>query len=75
MHNSRSNDFVHSKNGGELEIPTHGSLTKAGKVRAQTPKIDKTVTRGSPSPARRNFRNYSSRVKYQPEDRRFRRRR
>ena len=75
VHNSRSNDLAHSINGGEIEIPTHGSLTKAGKVRAQTPKVDKTVTRGSPSPARRNFRNFSSRVTYQPVDRKFRRRR
>lgn len=75
MHNSRSNDLAHSINGGETEIPTHGSLTKAGKVRAQTPKIDKTTAKRSPSPKRRNFANYSSRVKYQPEDRRFRRRR
>jgi len=61
--------------GGELEIPTHGSLTKAGKVRAQTPKIDKSTAKVSASPLRRNFRNFSSRVKYQPDDRRFGRRR
>ncbi len=38
-------------------MPTHGSLTKAGKVRSQTPKITPRTKRGS-SPrvhGRRNF--------------------
>ena len=42
-------------------MPTHGSLSKAGKVRSQTPKIvaqEKT----SPSPKTRNKRNYEKRV-------------
>jgi ribosomal protein S30 len=28
-------------------LPTHGSLTKAEKVRAQTPNIERTNSRGS----------------------------
>jgi len=38
-------------------MPTHGSLSKAGKVRSQTPKIQPTPKK-SPTPrvhARRNF--------------------
>ena len=49
-------------------MPTHGSLTKAGKVRAQTPKIEGTPRR-SPSPRRRNRSNYVKRVLAAPEDR------
>ncbi|MFQ5710546.1 MAG: 30S ribosomal protein S30e [Candidatus Geothermarchaeales archaeon] len=41
-------------------MPTHGSITKAGKVRAQTPKID-AVPRTTPIPKRRNRRNYYKR--------------
>lgn len=39
------------------DMPTHGSLSKAGKVRSQTPKIQPTPKK-SPVPrvhARRNF--------------------
>jgi small subunit ribosomal protein S30e len=32
-------------------MPTHGSLTKAGKVRAQTPRIDGAIKK-KPSPRR-----------------------
>ncbi len=42
-------------------MPTHGSLSKAGKVRGQTPKIvaqEKT----KPSPKSRSRRNYEKRV-------------
>ncbi|MBM4401115.1 MAG: 30S ribosomal protein S30e [Crenarchaeota archaeon] len=42
-------------------MPTHGSLSKAGKVRSQTPKIlaqEKT----KPSPKARSRRNYEKRV-------------
>jgi small subunit ribosomal protein S30e len=53
-------------------MPTHGSLTKAGKVRAQTPKIEGTP-RKSPAPKKRNRMNYSKRVVYSPD--RFERRR
>ncbi len=42
-------------------MPTHGSLTKAGKVRSQTPKIQGR-TRKSPSPRVKSRRNYEKRV-------------
>jgi small subunit ribosomal protein S30e len=42
-------------------MPTHGSLSKAGKVRSQTPKIT-AQERTSPSPKTRNKRNYEKRV-------------
>jgi small subunit ribosomal protein S30e len=42
-------------------MPTHGSLTKAGKVRAQTPKIIGTPKK-SPNPRKRNKANYSKRI-------------
>ena len=56
-------------------MPTHGSLTKAGKVRAQTPKFAKTSEVESKGPIRSNHNHYPSRIIYQPESRRFRRRR
>jgi small subunit ribosomal protein S30e len=56
-------------------MPTHGSLTKAGKVRAQTPKIETTNTLKSPSPLRRNKQNYMTRIVYKPRDEYNRRRR
>lgn len=43
-------------------MPTHGSLTKAGKVRAQTPPVDKTNFRKNPSPIRKNRRNFNRRI-------------
>ncbi|MGD0995334.1 MAG: 30S ribosomal protein S30e [Candidatus Bathyarchaeia archaeon] len=42
-------------------MPTHGSLSKAGKVRSQTPKIQATP-KTSPSPKNRSRRNYEKRV-------------
>lgn len=39
-------------------MPTHGSLTKAGKVRNQTPKITSDKKRKSLGPRRTNQRNY-----------------
>ncbi|MDH5769982.1 MAG: 30S ribosomal protein S30e [Candidatus Bathyarchaeota archaeon] len=42
-------------------MPTHGSLTKAGKVRHGTPNIPST-RRKRPSPKSRNRRNYRKRV-------------
>jgi small subunit ribosomal protein S30e len=42
-------------------MPTHGSLTKAGKVRSQTPKIEATPKR-KPVPMVRNRRNYEKRL-------------
>ncbi|MCD6264001.1 30S ribosomal protein S30e [Candidatus Bathyarchaeota archaeon] len=49
-------------------MPTHGSLTKAGKVRSQTPKIEGRPRR-SPIPRRRNWVNYQKRflMAAQPE--------
>jgi len=46
-------------------MPTHGSLTKAGKVRKKTPVIERTRTRRRPFPRRRNRSNYLKRVHYQ----------
>jgi small subunit ribosomal protein S30e len=40
---------------------SHGSLTKAGKVRSQTPKVDGKV-RVTPIPRLRNRRNYAKRI-------------
>jgi len=41
---------------------THGSTTKAGKVRMQTPKIPKTIgLRKKAFPRKRNRRNYEKR--------------
>jgi small subunit ribosomal protein S30e len=42
-------------------MPTHGSLSKAGKVRAQTPKIQ-AKERTKASPKNRTRRNYEKRV-------------
>ena len=41
-------------------MPTHGSLTKAGKVRGQTPKIE-AKPRASPISKIRNKNNYIKR--------------
>ena len=42
-------------------MPTHGSLSKAGKVRNQTPKIEATPKK-NPIPRRRSRRNYEKRI-------------
>ncbi|MBK5134027.1 30S ribosomal protein S30e [Candidatus Bathyarchaeota archaeon] len=42
-------------------MPTHGSLSKAGKVRSQTPKIV-GQKKTKPSPRNRNKQNYRKRV-------------
>jgi small subunit ribosomal protein S30e len=59
-------------------MPTHGSLTKAGKVRNQTPKITPRPRKGA-SPRNKNRKNYKLRVLLQRENgfrgRRRRRRR
>jgi len=55
-------------------MPTHGSLTKAGKVRAQTPRVEGKV-RKSLIPRKRNRNNFMKRIVYAPRDQRFRRRR
>ncbi|MGC8582671.1 MAG: 30S ribosomal protein S30e [Thermoproteus sp.] len=44
-------------------MPSHGSLTKAGKVRSQTPKIPPKPKKNL-TPRRRNSRNYRRRVVY-----------
>ncbi|MBT3284854.1 30S ribosomal protein S30e [Candidatus Bathyarchaeota archaeon] len=49
-------------------MPTHGSLTKAGKVRAQTPKVD-AMERTGLSPRKRMRSNYSKRIANVPLDR------
>ena len=60
-------------------MPTHGSLTKAGKVRNQTPKLAPRPKK-SPGPKSRNRANYKKRFLNQtdtrgPRGRRRRRRR
>ncbi|MCW3985255.1 MAG: 30S ribosomal protein S30e [Candidatus Bathyarchaeota archaeon] len=42
-------------------MPTHGSLSKAGKVRSQTPKMT-TTPKKSAIPRRRARRNYEKRI-------------
>jgi len=42
---------------------SHGSITKAGKVRSQTPKIPPKPKKNLP-PRRRNDRNYRRRILY-----------
>ncbi|MCK4478041.1 30S ribosomal protein S30e [Candidatus Bathyarchaeota archaeon] len=42
-------------------MPTHGSLSKAGKVRSQTPKMQSTPKK-SAIPRRRARRNYEKRI-------------
>ena len=42
-------------------MPSHGSITKAGKVRSQTPKLE-AKPRKSPIPRVRNRNNYVKRA-------------
>jgi len=42
-------------------MPTHGSLTKAGKVRGQTRKVA-TNPKKSPIPRIKSFRSYEKRI-------------
>ncbi|MCS7110124.1 MAG: 30S ribosomal protein S30e [Candidatus Caldarchaeum sp.] len=42
-------------------MPSHGSITKAGKVRSQTPKLE-AKPRKSPFPRQRNKANYIKRI-------------
>ncbi|MEM0370076.1 MAG: 30S ribosomal protein S30e [Pyrobaculum sp.] len=44
-------------------MPSHGSLTKAGKVRNQTPKIPPKPKKNL-NPRRRNIRNYKRKILY-----------
>jgi small subunit ribosomal protein S30e len=48
-------------------MPTHGSLTKAGKVRAQTPKIEPTP-KTRLAPKRKTRSNYTKRIVHAPRD-------
>lgn len=45
-------------------MPTHGSLTKAGKVRNQTPKIEPDKKKKNVFPRKRNRANYRKRILY-----------
>jgi len=42
-------------------VPTHGSLTKAGKVRSQTPKIA-PIEKKRPIPRVKTYQTYSKRL-------------
>jgi small subunit ribosomal protein S30e len=44
-----------------IEMPTHGSLSKAGKVRSQTPKIQ-SQEKTKLNPKARSRRNYEKRI-------------
>lgn len=43
-------------------MPTHGSLTKAGKVRAQTPKVESASEPQKIIPRIKNYKNYMKRI-------------
>jgi len=47
--------------GGEI-VPTHGALSKAGKVRMQTPKIEPQKEKSSSGPRISNRKLYHNRV-------------
>ena len=51
---------------------THGSMTKAGKVRQQTVKVDKTVIRKNKHPSTRNRERYIA-LLYREEEKKERR--
>ena len=44
-------------------MPTHGALSKAGKVRMQTPKIEATKKKSASGPKVSNRKLYHNRVK------------
>ncbi|MDD1776279.1 MAG: 30S ribosomal protein S30e [Candidatus Methanomethylicus sp.] len=55
-------------------MPSHGSLTKAGKVRSQTPKVPAKERHGL-TPRHRNKKNFLKRMVYaSPEDEKQKRR-
>ena len=54
-------------------MPSHGSITKAGKVRSQTPKIEAKPRKGV-IPRIRNRYNFVKRVLEAPEEQRTGRR-
>ena len=41
-----------------MNLPSHGSLTKSGKVRGQTPKVERVNTSKSPIPRIGNHRRH-----------------
>jgi small subunit ribosomal protein S30e len=43
-------------------MPSHGALSKAGKVRSTTPKIEKDKSRPSPNPRVNNRSKYDRRI-------------
>jgi ribosomal protein S30 len=43
-------------------MPTHGALSKAGKVRMQTPKMDRTAKKSTAGPRVKNRKLYHNRV-------------
>jgi small subunit ribosomal protein S30e len=43
-------------------VPTHGALSKAGKVRMQTPKMETTTKKSSGGPRVNNRKLYHKRV-------------
>lgn len=47
---------------------THGSLTKSGKVRSQTPKIEKSSTKKHQGPLQRNRIEYINYLKKSKEN-------
>ena len=52
------------------QIPTHGSLTKAGKVRAQTPKLEKSTLKVGHGSSLKVRSHYTTRVMHpKPTDR------
>lgn len=55
-------------------MPSHGSLTKAGKVRSQTPKVQGKERIGL-TPRHRNKKNFLKRMVYAPPEDQTRRRR
>jgi len=48
-------------------MPTHGSMTKAGKVRNATPKIESQHKKKS-IPKLKKFKNYKIRILYKDEN-------
>jgi small subunit ribosomal protein S30e len=57
-----------------MNLPTHGSLTKAGKVKGQTPKVERVKTSSSPIPRISNRISYT-RLLFNKQNRSWRRRR
>jgi small subunit ribosomal protein S30e len=43
-------------------VPSHGALSKAGKVRSRTPKIEKTKSNSTPGPRVNNRSKHQRRI-------------